>query len=143
MIEHDIRHPFEAAVPRDGNRRQRQRMINEGVDGNESLYSAVQKDVGIGFKQCGVVTVGNDEKEKILLPQVSFYAANDGRTIKVTDLLGNHADHVGAFHSQIAGIETGAVIQLARGGEDSLLGVCREQTARPGSYSAPPNRSPW
>ena len=121
MVQNDIRNTFQAAVAGDGHRWQGQRVIDNGVHGNETFDAAVQKNVRIRPKKLRVVTVRDGQEEEILLPKVSFYAGDDRRAVKVTDLLGDHTDHIGAFYAQIAGIEARAVIQLTSGGEDSLL----------------------
>ena len=71
------------------------------------------------------MTVGNGQIEEVFLSQVSFNAADDQRTVGITNLLGDHADHVGALYPQVESIEAGLVVQFARGGEDSLLCVQR------------------
>ena len=76
-------------------------------DRNESFYTAIQKNVLVRLKEFWVVTVRNSQEKIVLLPEVSFDAANDQRTVRVADLLGDYADHISAFYTQIAGIETG------------------------------------
>ena len=112
-------------MPGDGDRWQRQRTIDKSIDRNETFDPAVQQNLGIFFKEPSIVPVSDGKEEVILLPEVSFNAADDRRTIEIPDLLRDHADHVGALYSEIAGIETGPVIQLKRGPEDSLLRVRR------------------
>jgi hypothetical protein len=79
--------------------------------------------VRIRFKEPWIVAVSNRQKEEVLLSEVSFNTADDRRTVKITDLLDNYADHVCALYTQVAGIEAGSVIQLASDREDSVLSV--------------------
>src|SRR4029077_14364463 len=109
----------------DGNRRQWQRTIDKSVQRDETFDAAVQKKMRIRFKERRVVAVSDRKEEEIFLPQVLFYTADDGRAVEVTNLLGDHPDHIGAFYSQVAGVEARPVIQVASGSENSLLSVGR------------------
>src|SRR6266851_1458315 len=123
MIQNDVRDAFHAAVPGDSDCRQWQRLIDGCVHRNEAFDAAIDENARIRFKKLWVVTVSNGQVEEVLLPQVSFNAADDQRAVKITDFLGNHADHVCTFYTQVAGIEAGPVIQFASDREDSLLCV--------------------
>src|SRR5580700_2264040 len=123
MIQNNIRYPFHTAVTGDSDGRQRHMMINGRVHGYEAFDASVQEKVRIGVEKLGVVAVRHGQEKEVLLPEVSFYSADDQRTIKVTNLLGDNSNHVGAFYPQVAGVETRPVVQLASRGEDALLCV--------------------
>src|SRR5579864_2775396 len=98
-------------------------MIDEGVHRNESFDTAILQNVRIRFKKFWIVTMSDDKEEEILLPQVSFNAADNRRAIEVPDLLGDDADHISAFYPQIASVKTGTVVQLPSGPQDSFLSM--------------------
>src|ERR1700674_67345 len=97
MIQHNIRNTFHTAVPGNSNRWQRQRTINKGIHRNETYDTAIQQKMRVGIEERGVVTVSDGEKKEILLPEVPLNAADDWRAVKVTNFLGDHADHIGAL----------------------------------------------
>src|ERR1700739_358844 len=86
----------------------------------------------IRFQQLRIIADSNGEKEIILLAEISLNAADDGGAVEVSDLLGDHTNHVGAFHSQIASVKAWTILQLTSGLENSFLGV---RWNRPGCRS--------
>src|ERR1700723_1020471 len=132
MIQHNIRNPFPPAMPGNRNCWQWQGPIDQSVHGNQSFHTAIQQKVRIGFQQPGIIADSNCKKEVVLLPKVSFNAADDGGAVEVPDLLSDHANRIGAFHTQIASIEAGPVIQLTGGLENSLVRLWWHRLGRRG-----------
>ena len=69
--------------------------------------------------------MSNGEEEKTLLPQIAFDAADDHSGVGVAKVARNNADGVGALNAQRTRQVIGAIVKLARGGENSRLGVFR------------------
>jgi hypothetical protein len=85
-------------------------MVNEGVHGDITFDAAVQKKVRISSQELRVVTVRHGQEEVILLPKISFNAADDRRAIKVANLPDYYANHICALYAEVASIEAGTII---------------------------------
>jgi hypothetical protein len=102
MVENNIRDAFQRAVARDSDRGQRHGFTKQSVHGNQSLNSALQKNMRIAVQQFLIVVMRDREKEKAVLPQVAFNAADNHRCVRIAQITRDHADSVGALHAQRA-----------------------------------------
>src|ERR1700727_1047361 len=99
MIHNNIRDTFYAPVSGNSNRGERRRTIDKCVHRDKTFDASVQKNVGIAFEKAWVVAMRDRKKEIVLLSKITFYPTDDGRTIKVTNLLSDDTNHIGTCHS--------------------------------------------
>src|SRR5579864_6420702 len=110
MIQNDIRDAFDAMVSGNSNCRQWQRVFDGGIYSNEPFNATIHQNVRICLKEFWVVTMGNRQEEEVLLAQVTLNAADDQRSVGITNFLGHHPNHVGALCPQVESVKTGPVI---------------------------------
>ena len=128
MIEKNIRDAFDRPVTGDGDGGQRHGFTEHRIHGDQTFDAALQENVRIGVQEIFVVVMSDGEKEKTLLPQIAFDAADDHGSVGVSQVTGNDADGISALHAQGARQIIGAVIEFARGSENSFLGVFGNRT---------------
>src|SRR5258708_23815236 len=65
----------------------------------------------------------NSQEKETVLPEKTFNAADDRRTVRVPNFLGNYAYRVSALYAKLTGKKIRTIIQFARGRQNAVLGA--------------------
>jgi hypothetical protein len=113
-------------VSGDRDHRDRRRLIDRRIHGDQALYAAFEKDPLPIRDAIGAVPVRGQQVRPSAFQQALFDAAQDQRGITFADLRHHHAHEVGAAGAQGPREIVRTVIEALGGGENAILGFLRD-----------------
>src|SRR5215469_18901134 len=121
MIHNDVGDICNMVMSRYGHDGNRELVIPNRVDGNDSVHPPIEKGFGIFLDAVGTVAVTGYEEKVPFFDQTIFYPAEHGRGVPFADLGNNHANGKTAPGAQGASQQIRSVVELSRGGEDQVF----------------------
>src|SRR6185312_14798621 len=123
VIELDVHDGRVADVARNCDDGNGERVVEDGVNGDDAFDSAGDEHGGILTEQIGAVAVTYDEVEEAGEEKDFFNAAKDGGGVAFADFRNNDADGFAVLAAQAAGEAIGLIVHAGGGGADALLGL--------------------
>jgi len=99
-----------------------QRVLEDGVDGDEAFDRAVEEEARVFLKQVRLAAVAGREVEVAFFEEYVFHAFEDLGGVTVAEGGDEDADGKGLAFAQGAGEEAGAVVELFGGFSDAFAG---------------------
>src|SRR6185312_10558152 len=118
----DVDDGWVADVAGDGDDGNGERVVEDGVHGDDAFDSAGDEHGGILTEQIGAVAVTYDEVEEAGEEKDFLDAAEDGGGVAFADFRNDNADGFAVFAAQAAGKAVGLIVHAGGGGSDALLG---------------------
>ena len=121
VIEDDVGDVGDVLMAGDGNGRNIVLLVKGGVNGNDALDAAREKQLGIRAHEFVVMAVDDGEKEKIVLAEEGFDTADDSGAVDIADFLGDDAHGVAALDAERTREEIRAIVELVSRLEDAVF----------------------
>src|SRR5215469_13985687 len=92
MINDDVGDVFDLVMSRHGHDWNRELVIPNRVDGNDSVYPPIKKGFGVLLDEVRTVAVTGYEEKVPFFEKTVFYSTEDGRVVPFADLGHNNAN---------------------------------------------------